>query len=105
MEPSAPLICLETPSLPCAATPPAAAHAFADGMVHAAGAAAARYLVKFSVVPESSARWTAWTDRLGRVVPGFNAAIVGSFQLLIEPAKIPASTSGVRVSWAMPDRL
>ena len=54
-----PLICLDTPSLPCAATPPGAVHDFAGAAVHAPPAAAARYLVKFSVVPESSARCTA----------------------------------------------
>src|SRR6476661_3841399 len=105
MDPSVLLTCLDTPSLPWAATPPGAAHAFAGSKLHAFGAAALRYLVKFSVVPESSARCTAWTPVAGRVTPGLTAAIAGSFQVVMVPAKMPAITSGVRVSESTPETL
>src|SRR5664279_195916 len=105
MAPSVLLICLDTPSLPCAATPPGAVQDFPPGNVHAVGAAAVRYFVKLSVVPESSARCTAWIARFGNVTPGFTAAIFGSFQFATVPPKIPASTSGVRISLSTPERL
>src|SRR6476661_6680549 len=105
MEPSVLLICLDTPSLPCAATPPGAVHDFPGAAVQAPPPAAARYLVKFSVVPESSARCTDWIASDGSVTPGFAAAIVGSFQFAIVPPKIPANTAGVRISLSTPDRL
>src|SRR6476659_8175750 len=103
MEPSVLLTCLATPSLPWAATPPGAVQDFEGSIVQSDGAAAFRYLVKFSVVPESSARCTAWIPRAGRVTPEFSAAIAGSFQLLIEPLKIPASTSGVSTKLSTPE--
>src|SRR6478609_11531682 len=105
MEPSVLLTCLDTPSLPCAATPPGAAQALAGSKVHALGAAALRYLVKFSVVPESSARCTAWIARAGRVTPEFSAAMAGSFQVLMVPLKIPANTAGVNVRLSTPAML
>src|SRR6478735_4844183 len=105
MEPSVPLISLDAPSLPCAATPPGAVHDFPGAAVQAPPPAAARYLVKFSVVPESSARCTEEIASVGSVTPGFSAAILGSFQLAMVPSKIPASTAGVRISVSTPDRL
>ena len=61
--------------------------------------------MKLSVVPESSARCTAWMASDGSVTPGLSAAIAGSFQLAMVPAKIPASTCGVRIRLSTPDRL
>ena len=61
--------------------------------------------MKFSVVPESSARWTGVIARSGSVASGFVAAIAGSFQLVIVPAKIPAIVAGSRLSSSTPSRL
>src|SRR6478752_6655630 len=105
MDPSVLLICLDTPSLPCAATPPGAVQDFEASIVQSDGAAALRYLVKFSVVPESSARCTAWIARAGRVTPEFSAAMAGSFQVLMVPLKIPANTAGVNVRLSTPAML
>src|SRR4029078_9300356 len=105
MEPSVPLIYLDTTSLLCPATPPGAVHDFPGAAVQAPPPAAARYLVKFSVVPESSARCTDWIASVGSVTPGVSAATFGSCQFAIVPSKIPASTAGVRINVSTPDRL
>src|SRR6476620_27324 len=102
MDPSVLFTCLDTPSLPCAATPPGAVHDFEESRVQAPPEAALRYLVKLSVVPESSARCTAWMARDGSVAPGLIAAIAGSFQFAIDPLKMPASTWGVRIRLSTP---
>src|SRR5690348_302781 len=70
--------------------------------VHSLGAAALRYLVKFSVVPDSSERKNTLIGSLGRVVPGLAAAMALSFQVVILPLKMPAVTSGVRTSLSRP---
>src|SRR6476661_6201610 len=84
MDPSVLFTCLDTPSLPCAATPPGAVHDFEESRVQAPPEAALRYLVKLSVAPE------------------LIAAIAGSFQFAIDPLKMPASTWGVRIRLSTP---
>ena len=61
-----------------------------DGLVHTYGAFAARYSVKFWVVPESSDRWTTVIGADGSEAPEFWLAILGSFQVVIAPEKMPA---------------
>src|SRR5690348_2134346 len=70
--------------------------------VQSLGAAALRYLVKFSVVPDSSERKKTLTGSFGRVTPGLTAAIALSFQEVILPLKICAATDGVRTSLSTP---
>src|SRR5215216_4426400 len=68
-----------------------------DFSVHALGAAATRYLVKFSVVPEPSERWATVTSVEGSLTPGFNAAMAGSSHFLIWRWKSLAMVSASRV--------
>jgi hypothetical protein len=53
-----------------------------DLSVHVFGAAATRYLVKFSVVPEPSERWATVMSVAGSLTPGFWAVIAGSSHFL-----------------------
>ena len=73
--------------------------------VQASGAFSERYSVKFSVVPESSERCTGTIGLSGRVASGLCSTILGSFQLVMVPAKISPITSGVRFSSSTPSRL
>src|SRR5580700_11708113 len=81
------------------ALPPSPARAV-DGQVmveevpsfHALPAASTRYWEKFCVVPEESERTASVIEVLGRDRPGLRALIAGSFQVLMVPWKIPAST-------------
>ena len=50
--------------------------------------------MKFSVVPDSSERWTGVMAWSGSVLPGLSAAISGAFQLVILPRKMPAIVAG-----------
>ena len=61
--------------------------------------------MKFSVVPDSSERFTGVIGRSGSVTPGLSAAIAGSFQLVICWLKMPASTAGERFSSSTPSTL
>src|SRR5262245_43627362 len=56
--------------------------------------AASRNLVKFSVVPEPSARCTTAIGAAGRSASGLSAAIAGSFHVVIWVWKILAIVSG-----------
>src|SRR6478735_2770126 len=103
MEPAVLATALPTPSLPCAAVPPGAVQALPPSKVQPP--AAVRYLVKLSVVPDSSARCTVAIATDGNVTPGLTAAILGSFQVLMVPPKIPVNNSGVRISLSTPSRL
>src|SRR5450631_3172149 len=101
MPPSVALTALATPadfSLPS----PLPVHFLAGFAVQSVGAAAARYLVKFSVVPDSSERKNTLTAVSGRVTPGLTAAIAGSFHLVMTPLTILAVTAGVRISLSTP---
>src|SRR3954453_7120429 len=90
MEPGVLLIALATPSDLAAPVPPGAFHALALLKVQSFSAALLRYLVKLSVVPDSSERCTAWMAVDGSLAPEFRAAIAGSSHFLIVPAKILA---------------
>ena len=68
---------LATPSEPFAAWPPGAFHTLSLSKVQSAAAALVRYLVKLSVVPESSERCTAWIAVDGSLAPGLSALIAG----------------------------
>ena len=61
--------------------------------------------MKLSVVPEESDRWTGEIAVDGSVTSGFCWAIAGSFQVLIEPAKILATVVASRFSLSTPCRL
>src|SRR5665647_833662 len=101
MPPSVDFTALATPadfSLPS----PLPDHFLAGVAAQSAAAAACRYLVKFSVVPDSSERKKTLMASVGRVTPGLIAAIAGSFHLVMAPLKILAVTAGVRISLATP---
>lgn len=58
------------------------------------------------MVPElSHLRCTGTILVAGRVTPGFNAAIAGSFQVVILESKICARTVGLSFRFSMPSRL
>jgi len=61
--------------------------------------------VKFSVVPESSDRFTATTAESGSSTPGLASAIAGSFHEVISPVNTRAMVSGVMLRVSMPGRL
>src|SRR5690348_10090664 len=101
MPPSVDFTALATPadfSLPS----PLPVHFLPGSAVQALGAAAPRYLVKFSVVPDSSERKNTLIGSAGSVTPELMAAIALSSQLVILPLKILAVTSGVRTSLSSP---
>jgi hypothetical protein len=54
-----------------------------DFSVHVLGAAATRYLVKFSVVPDPSERWTTVIGVDGSTALPFNAFTAGSSHVFI----------------------
>src|SRR5665647_2997631 len=101
MPPSVDFTALATPadfSLPS----PLPDHFLAGSAAQSAAAAACRYLVTFSVVPDSSERKKTLTASVGSVVPGLVAAIAASFQVVMAPLKSLAVTAGVRLSLAAP---
>src|SRR5438876_3339648 len=106
MAPSVALMACATP------LPPLAAFAD-DGQVmmpavpsfQALPAASTMYLEKLAVVPEESERTTRVIGVLGRVAPEFSALIAGSFQVLIVPWKMPASTVESSFRLLTPDTL
>ncbi len=61
--------------------------------------------MKFSVVPDSSERWTGVIARSGSVVPGLSAAISGASHRVMVPLKMPAIVAGARLSSATSGRL
>ena len=62
--------------------------------VHTAGAASVRKRVKFSVVPEPSARCATVIGRFGSETPEFSCLIAGESHVVISPSKISAIVSG-----------
>lgn len=74
----------------------------AGAYVQSAFAVALRYLVRFSVVPESSERWKAWIARSGSLAPGFSLAMASSFHLVILPLKILARDEASRTRLSTP---
>src|SRR3954470_8592501 len=104
----APLVCFTCWATPedCAADwPPLATQVLPGSQGQSLLAVAIRYLVKLSVVPESSERWNAWIFRSGSFTPGFSLAIAGSFQLLILALKILAMVGVSSVSLSTPEML
>src|SRR5687767_13883417 len=73
MVPAVLLTAVATPSDLAAPTPPGAFHALALPKVHADSAVLLRYLVKLSVVPDSSERCTAWIAEEGSFASGLSA--------------------------------
>src|ERR1700735_365206 len=55
-------------------------------------AASTRYWEKLAVVPDESERTSRLIEELGRLALGLRALIAGSFQVVILPEKISAST-------------
>src|SRR4051794_37315374 len=61
---------------------------------HVFGAAATRYWVKLSVVPDPSERWATVMAVDGSLASGLSAAMAGSFHVLMSRWKILATVSG-----------
>src|SRR5665647_1792952 len=104
MPPSVVFTALATPadfSLPS----PLPVHFLPGAAGQSVEAAVFRYLVKLSVVPDSSERKNTLMACAGRVTPLLMAMIAGSFHLVIRPLKILAVTAGVRTSLSTPLRL
>src|SRR6266487_2876001 len=94
MAPSVLLMTWPTPELPwpaCVSEPQLTVEP--EPSVQTPGAAAVRYFVKFSVVPEPSALCTTVIAVDSSFARGFSALIAGSSQDLIWPWKILASVS------------
>src|SRR5689334_2841437 len=104
----APWVCLTwavTPEVPWADWPPLACQALPPVYGKSLPAAAIRYLVKLSVVPESSERWNAWIDVDGREALGFSFLIAWSFHFVILLLKILARVGASRTRLFTPGRL
>src|SRR5437867_1467338 len=102
MYPTAPSVLLTTcatPGLPLPAWV-SAGHCTVDpaSSVHVPGAAALRYLVKFSVVPDASERCTTVMLVDGSLASGLSALMAGSFHVLIWRWKILAVVSASSLS-------
>ena len=61
--------------------------------------------MKFLVVPDLSPRCTGVMAVLGSFASGLSAAIFGSFQVVIEPLKMPAMVAGAGSGRRRPSRL
>src|SRR5687768_15461749 len=93
----APSVCLTaavTPSEPLAPWPVGHGTSLPAPAFHVSGATAARYLVKASVVPEPSERWTTWMPVDGSDAPGLSALRAASSQRVTVPWKMPARVAG-----------
>src|SRR4051794_8064920 len=84
---------------------PVPVHFFAGSPFQAPPPAAARYLVKFSVVPDSSERKNTAMGAACRVTPAFSLAISGAFQVLMVPWKIFAAVGPSSPSLDTPSML
>src|SRR4051812_36354169 len=73
--------------------------------VHAVGAAAVRYLVKFDVVPEPSERCATVIAVLGSLAAGFRSLISCASQVLTCRSKILAMVSASSTSLSTPETL
>src|ERR1019366_497553 len=104
MPPSVDFTALETPALACLPSP-LPVHFFPVAWGQSLGAEPFRYLVKLSVVPDSSERKKTLMAVPGSVTPLLMATIAGSFHLVMRPLKILAVTAGVRISLSTPLRL
>src|SRR5690606_39299917 len=84
---------------------PISGHTPSGSCGQSAPAASARYSVKFSVVPDSSERFTGVIGVSGSCTPGFSAAIAGSFQVVICRLKTFAIVAGDIRRESTPSRL
>src|SRR5688500_12540918 len=84
---------------------PAPVQALAGSSFQAPLPASERYLVAFSVVPDSSERKKTVIFASGSSAPSFRAAIFGSFQVVMLPLKISASTSALTTRLSTPSTL
>src|SRR5690349_17943119 len=105
MAPGVDLTICATPPLPL----PARAldgHLMVESLpsVQALPAPFSRNSVKFCVVPEESERTARVIGVLGRLTPGLSALMAGSFQVLILPWKMFATTVGSSLRLLTPDR-
>src|SRR5947207_679575 len=73
--------------------------------VHTPGAAAFRYLVKFSVVPDESDRWATVMGLFGSLAPEFRPLMAGSSHVLICRWKILAIVGASSFSLSTSDTL
>src|SRR3954447_6182367 len=105
MPPSVDFTPSDTPADFSRPSPTVPAHFLAGSVCQAEGAAPARYFSKFSVVPDSSERKNTLMAVLGSLTPELTLAIAGSFQVLILPRKMFATTSGVSTSLSTPGTL
>src|SRR3954470_19980853 len=105
MAPEVALTCWATPAEPAADWPPLACHALPPEYFRLSAVVAIRYLVKLSVVPDSSERWNAWILRSGSLADGFSFLIAASFQLVILLSKILASVGASRTRLSAPGTL
>src|SRR3954453_23854518 len=80
-------------------------HDLAFGSVHTPPEAAFRYLVKLSVVPDSSERKNTWISSAGSVAPSLTAAIAAPSHVAISPRKILAVVAASSTSSSTPSRL
>ena len=102
MVPTPSLTAEMTPEVPLAASPFWYGQAPSGSASHTSPAALPRYVVKLSVVPESSDLCTGVMTRSGSVASGLSAVIIGSDQLVMSPLKMAASTAGVRLRDSTP---
>src|SRR5437879_579277 len=103
-----PLVCLTwaaTPEDCAAAWPPLACQALPPEYGQSLFAVAIRYLVKLSVLPDSSERWNAWIFRCGSFADGFSFLIAASSQYWILLLKIWARVGASRTRLDTPERL
>src|SRR3954447_4849105 len=104
----APLVCLTCAATPedCAADwPPLACQALPPENDQSLAAVALRYLVKLSVVPDSSERWKAWILVCGSFADELSFLIAASSQYVILLLKILASVGASRTRLSTPERL
>src|ERR1043166_3603802 len=105
MAPEVCFTCWATPADCGADWPPLACQALPPEYFQLFGVVAIRYLVKLSVVPDSSERWNAWILRSGSFASGFSFLIAASFQLVILPLKILAIVGASRTRLSTPETL
>src|SRR6266576_1528295 len=106
MEPGVDLTTCATPGLPLAARA-VDGHLMVELLprVQALPTASTRNSVKFAVVPEESERTARVIGVLGRLTPELSALMAGSFQVLILPWKMSATTFGSSFRLLTPGRL
>ncbi len=103
-----PSVCLTpavTPSEPLAPCPPGQLISLPEPRVQAPLAWESRNSDTTCVVPDPSERWKAVTGVAGSLAFGLSALISGASQVLIVPAKIPATVAGESCRSLTPARL